>query len=158
MIQRRQSIYLLVIAIISIVLVLSDIPFYQETGAVSAEHATTTITVDYNSTDTSSEQIGTNHSLIYFLLAAGALALISIFLFKNRKLQLRLIFGVIVLLVVIVVGMYGYSFGQDYTTVGTQVKVLPGGLVPLSQFVFALLAYRGVQRDEKLVRSLDRIR
>ncbi|MBO6517050.1 MAG: DUF4293 domain-containing protein [Bacteroidia bacterium] len=158
MIQRLQSIYLLGIAIIACVLLLADIPFYQESGKVDAEHASTTITIDYNSTDTSSEQVGRNDGLIYFLGATALLSLAALFLFKNRKLQLRLVMGICVMIIVVFVGMYTYSLGKAYTSIDTQTQFLSGAVIPLSMVILALLAYRGIRRDERLVRSLDRIR
>ncbi|MFT5724790.1 MAG: glucan phosphoethanolaminetransferase (alkaline phosphatase superfamily) [bacterium] len=167
MIQRLQTLYLLAVAAISLVLVLSDIPFYQETGkpVSSGENGTktiefesTTIIVDYNSTETTEAFIGKNDMLIYFLSASALLSFISIFLYKNRKLQLRLVFGIIVLTVVVFAAMYLFSFGNHYTDVDTQRSILMGSIIPIASLILALMAYRRIDKDEKLVRSLDRIR
>ncbi len=167
MIQRLQSLYLIAITIISSLLLFGDIPFYAETGKPSVTnestgdttaYATTTITVDYNSTDTEEGKIGTNHTIIYFLGGIALLSLITIFLFKKRKLQQRLVFGIIAMNVVVLVSMYLLSFGNAYTDIDTQQAVLNGAGIPLAIFVFALLAYQRIGKDEKLVRSLDRIR
>lgn len=167
MIQRLQSLYLLAIVVISSLLVFTDIPFYSETGKpVMAdektgeliEYKSTTVTVDYNSTQAIDAPIGVNHTLIYFLGGIAVLSLITIFLYKNRKLQLRLVFGILVLTVVVFVSMYLLSFGNNYTDVDTHESVLNGAGIPLAILVFAVLAYRRIGKDEKLVRSLDRIR
>jgi len=167
MIQRLQSLYLLAITVISCLLLFSDIPFYSETGKPVATtestgdtvaYSTITVTVDYNSTDTQEGKIGTNHTLVYFLGGIALLSLITIFLFKNRKLQQRLVFGVIVMTVVVIVSMYLLSFGNHYTEIDTKQFVLNGAGIPLAIFVFAILAYKRIGKDEKLVRSLDRIR
>lgn len=167
MIQRLQSLYLLAIVVISSVLIFSDIVFYEETGKAVEENTetgeqityeTTTIIVDYNSTQTLDGPIGTNQSLVYFLSALGLLSLVSIFLFKNRKLQLRLVFGVLVMAVIVLVSMYQLSFGNHYTTIDTVASFEIGAIIPFAIVVFAVLAYKRIQKDEKLVRSLDRIR
>lgn len=158
MIQRIQTLYLLAIAAIGITLILADIPYYQETGRVSAEYEATTITVDYNSTELPSETVSKNNLLIYFLGAISLVSLVTIFLYKNRKLQIRLVFGVLVLLVVLLAGMYAISFGNHYTTIDTHQSVMVGVFIPFSMVIFGLLAYQRIKKDDKLVRSLDRIR
>ncbi len=167
MIQRLQSLYLLAIVVISSVLIFSDIPFYEETGKpVDTNEATgevteyemTTITVDYNSTQTLEGKIGANQSLIYFLSVVGLLAFVTIFLYKKRPLQLRLVFAILVMSIIVLVSMYLLSFGNAYTAIDTKKSLLAGALIPVAMFVFGLLSYKRIQKDEKLVRSLDRIR
>ncbi|MFT5513710.1 MAG: putative membrane protein YedE/YeeE [Bacteroidia bacterium] len=167
MIQRLQSLYLLAIVVISSLLIFSDIPFYSETGkpvttneetGEQIEYESTTVTIDYNSTQSVDAPIGRNHTLIYFLGCIGLLSFITIFLYKNRKLQLRLVFGILVFTVIVFVSMYMLSFGNHYTDLDTQKSLLTGAGIPLALLVFAFLAYRRIGKDEKLVRSLDRIR
>lgn len=167
MIQRLQSLYLLAIVVISSVLIFSDIPFYQETGkpveenkstGEITEYETTTIIVDYNSTETTEGTIGPNQSLIYFLSALGLLALATIFLYKKRPLQLRLVFAILVMSIIVFVSMYLLSFGNEYTSINTKKSILAGAVIPMAILVFGILSYKRIQKDEKLVRSLDRIR
>lgn len=158
MIQRLQTIYLLAISIISIILVYVDLPFFEETGKVAEQYEATTITVDYNSTDTLNEQVEENDSLKYFLRGISLLSLALIFLYKNRKLQMKLVISIIALTGMVFAIMYGRSYGMDYTTLDTERHLLSGALVPLSFIILSYLAYRGINNDEKLVKSLDRIR
>lgn len=87
---------------------------------------------------------------------AGLLALISILLFNNRKLQLRLTLGsLLVLLGGIIFG--GVLFAQSSeagssATPGSGLFIMPAAIILL------LLAYRFISKDEKLVRSMDRLR
>lgn len=83
---------------------------------------------------------------------AGALALATIFLFRNRKLQLRLCYLGIFLSVVLLT-LYFLEMGNFYS----------GNIALWAVFYFAILisfilATKGVRRDEKLIRSLDRLR
>lgn len=158
MIQRIQSVYLLLVAIISTTLVLSDVPFYTETGIPEDTQDKLTITVDFNSTDTATEQVGRNDMLVYFLGAVSLISIIAIFLFKNRKLQMRLALANIGFLIVVFAAMYMRSFGSDYTAAETEQSVLAGFFIPLTIGVFSFLAYARIKKDEKLVRSLDRLR
>lgn len=84
-------------------------------------------------------------------ILAGLVALISIFLFKNRKLQLNLVrfatlssLGAIASLFLI----------QPWEHI---VKLWPFYLLPVG-LVLLILAIRGIKSDEKLVKSLDRLR
>ena len=158
MIQRIQTLYLLAIALIGLTLIFADIPYYQESGRVGAEYDATTITVDYNSTELPTETVSKNNLLIYFLGAISLVSFVTIFLYKNRKLQIRLVFGILVLMLVLLAGMYALSFGNHYTTIDTHQKVLVGVFIPFSMVIFGFLAYKRIKRDDKLVRSLDRIR
>lgn len=154
MIQRIQSVFLLVITVISLTIVNSDSPFYVEkSGDIE-------IAVDYNSTEVTGNEepfSGQNTGLVYFLYVIGILSFIAIFLYKNRKLQMRLIMALLVLICLVLVNMYWYSFHMDYNkNAQTTLKLM--ALVPISMLLLGFLAFRGVQKDEKLVRSLDRIR
>lgn len=158
MIQRVQSLYLLAITIICIAVTTLNITFFRESGKVSEQYEKTVISVDFNSTDTLTQQVSTNNSLIYFLLSAALVSLVAIFLYKNRKLQLKLVLATLVLQIAIMIIMYKLSFGMHYTSIDTQKEVLAGAFMPLSAVIFGFLAYRAIARDEKLVKSLDRIR
>src|SRR5687767_6211875 len=81
---------------------------------------------------------------------AGALAFVTIFLFDNRKLQLRLTYLGIFLTVILLV-MYFLEIGQ----------FLSGNVALWAIFYFAILAFyilaaRGIWKDQKLIRSMDR--
>jgi protein-S-isoprenylcysteine O-methyltransferase Ste14 len=100
-----------------------------------------------------------NPVLMGFFAVAALLALISIFLFKNRTLQVRLsIFSFITALLGLIVAVI--FFLQDpfpeteYETIQDQL----GLYLPLGAMVLLLLAMRFIRKDDKLVRSMDRLR
>jgi len=93
------------------------------------------------------------------LLFFGISALLSfscIFLYKNRKLQMRLN-GANIVLNILLIGYLAYS-----------LSTLPGGfsdsekgiglLVPFASIILLFIANRFIQKDEKLVKSVDRFR
>lgn len=84
-------------------------------------------------------------------------SLIIIFLFKNRKLQLKLtaLLVGLILLLIIILAVYSISVINKF-----DVTILPGiyMLYPVLMFVFSYLAYRSIKKDEELVRSYDRLR
>ena len=91
-----------------------------------------------------------------------ALALVALFLYKNRERQRTVVVGVQWLTVLWMAAFYGGLF------YGGQLQVEAGGdpvaasllalLVPVLAYVFFFLARRGIQKDIALVRSMDRLR
>jgi peptidoglycan/LPS O-acetylase OafA/YrhL len=90
--------------------------------------------------------------LTIITVVTGLLALVNIFLFSNRKLQLKLTYGGLFLSVLLLV-LYFLESGNfnngDYAI---------WSLFYAAIFVFYLLAARGIRKDEKLIKSLDRLR
>jgi hypothetical protein len=86
-----------------------------------------------------------------------AINLISIFLFKNRSLQMRLsIFNILLML-----GSLGLAYYYIYTAfneLGATVHYTVAATFPLIAAILTYMAFRGISKDEKLVKSLDRIR
>lgn len=137
MIQRIQSIWLLLAAVFAFLTF--KLPFYQ--GAVFLA-TDVKPTVDAQST-------------IWLTIVAaltGALAFINIFFFNNRKLQLRIcIFGIILTLALIALCFIEMS------------KFADGSLALSCVIYFAILAFyimalNGIRKDEKLIKSMDRLR
>lgn len=83
--------------------------------------------------------------------------LINIFLFKNRGLQMRIcVFSIILML-----GSLGLTYYYVYTAFnefGTIVNYKLTITFPLIAAILNYMAFRGIRKDEKLVKSLDRIR
>ncbi len=98
----------------------------------------------------------TDDLLLSVLLASsGALALLAIFLFRNRPMQIRLT-GLALLLGVGGLGLSLYHFLSVGKAAGAEPA--PGMALPLIMVVLCLLAIRFIRRDEDLVRSMDRLR
>jgi hypothetical protein len=84
-------------------------------------------------------------------------ALITIFLFKHRKNQLRVaLSGVIIAAILLVLSLY-YIF-MISTTYSTHIVAGLKMFVPVFILVFNILAYRGIRKDDNLVKSYDRLR
>jgi hypothetical protein len=146
MIQRIQSIFLLLAGGASLGLFglpLAKTPQPIEESAIFADAV-------YNLND----QV----ALMVLFGLAGAMALIGIFLFRNRPLQMK------VSLSALIINLGGLAFGayylsQNITEAGE--KAIQDGLgmyLPLVSIFFAFLAYRFIRRDDKLVKSMDRLR
>lgn len=100
-----------------------------------------------------------NPALIGLFSAGGLLTFISIFLFNNRPLQMRMtIFAFTFNLIGIVLGVI--FFMQNSAAIGEETPVNDGsGLYAIgAALILLLVAYRFINKDEKLVRSMDRLR
>ncbi len=89
---------------------------------------------------------------------AGVVFLANIFLFRNRPLQMKLSLLAVVLAVIGV----GYGVFRYFTDAAAEIvsAVSPdvGLALPIITLIFGLLARNYIQKDEKLVRSADRLR
>ena len=146
MIQRIQSIFLLLAAAASFALY--GIPFAS----------TPTKTIDNEIFADQVFNLQDHIGLIIFFSLSGALALVSIFLFRNRRLQMRMtIFTVVALIVGIAFGLIYYV--QNTGGLGdVAVNDRFGMYLPIIALIFTFLAYRYINKDEKLVKSMDRLR
>lgn len=90
---------------------------------------------------------------------ACLLALVIIFLYKRRQLQIRLCFAEMVLLIgaQIFAVLYTVRLSQSVSGGASVVYGIPS-VFPIVCAILTYLALRGVIRDEAKVRSLDRIR
>jgi Domain of unknown function (DUF4293) len=97
-------------------------------------------------------------ALMAAFAVAGALSIAAIFLFKNRALQMRLaLFSTIAaivgsILTVVLFMQEGLNKSKEAIDDGL------GLYMTIAALVFTVLAYRFVNKDEKLVRSADRLR
>lgn len=95
--------------------------------------------------------------LFAFISLTGVLSTVAVFCYKNRRLQMRLATaGMIFNLLWYVYYIIMYcQMSADATHV---LHLQLGAVFPLLSLIFLWLARRGVKADEKLVRSMDRIR
>lgn len=96
-------------------------------------------------------------AMCVLLSLVAVLSFVAIFFFKRRMLQVRLtvISGLLLIGYYIVFGVFVYVFkgryGGDFTLNWT------AGL-PAVALILEYLAFRGIMKDELIVRSLDRLR
>jgi heme/copper-type cytochrome/quinol oxidase subunit 4 len=95
---------------------------------------------------------GSTFFLLIFTGISLLLSLITIFLYKDRKLQLKLALGGAVLSVLILIiyfmEMRSYAKGNVAFTCIFALAIIAG----------YIMATRGIWKDEKLVKSLDKLR
>ena len=98
-------------------------------------------------------------SLIALSVLGAALALVAIFLYKNRTLQVRIGFAVIAAaLLLIGLSYWLYSGLASAQGESAGLTISPGLYLPAGAVLFGWLATRFVRKDERIVRSMDRLR
>jgi hypothetical protein len=100
------------------------------------------------------------------------MSLVTIFIFKNRRIQLLLV-RFMLLLLLIYIGVFFFYYVDVLSNLSGGVAAYPNALiipsteiqiptivflVPLISAVLLLMASRGIISDEKLIRSTDRLR
>lgn len=143
MLQRVQSIWLLLAAVFAAITF--RFPFY--TGNRIVDTATNTAAyTELNATST--------FWLSVLTAITGALAFVTIFLFDNRKLQLKLSY-LGIFLTVVLLAVYFLETGNFVAGTGTFALSC---IFPFAILGFYILAARGIWKDEKLIKSMDRLR
>ena len=127
-------------------------------------YGTEIFTQTITSTELSSRP-GTAVASTWYIAVINALvaviALVTIFMFRNRKLQM-LLGNLNLLLIVAMIVLMFLAAGKNTETLVPGV-LLPvnykfGAYLPIGLIVFTWLANRFIKKDEDLVRSADRIR
>ena len=138
MLQRIQSVWLLLAAAFDAITF--RLPFFSGDWMKD----TTPMVVDLNAKTT-----------IWFTiltLLAGGLALANIFLFKNRKMQLKLCF-LGIFLTIVLLALYFLEMSSFYSG-----SIALWAVFYFAVLIFFILAARGISKDQKLIRSMDRLR
>jgi len=91
------------------------------------------------------------------MIMVSILSLTAIFLFKKRKIQMKLV-GIVILFTIIFIGLMLYFF--LWLSGKFQAELVPvyRMFIPVLILIFGILAYLGIRKDENLVKSLDRLR
>ena len=137
MLQRIQTVYLLIVAIIS-------------GGLIFAFNLWTTVegTVVYAKDEVLA---------LGLFVGSAILAIISIFNFKNRKSQFML--GRLnMILNLILLGFFVYRILNTSGEASAVSEKGVGIFLPVISIVFLVLANRAIKKDEDLVKSVDRLR
>lgn len=155
MIQRIQSIYLLAVASVAFILIWVD-PIY----AVFQSDTGLEIGLSFcnNGSFTANKTLYTPELLsLGILISVGMIALINVFLYRNRILQMRItkIAGILVIVFWLVLLVRFFMVSRQYSdqyNLGFQI------IWPLILLLPVIMAYFAIRRDEDLISSMDRIR
>lgn len=158
MIQRVQSLFLLGVVICMIALLFS--PIWAEQGTENANEMLLLNTYSLSKISGTNEQVQQNTiylSIIAFLVSG--IAGYEIFSYRNRMRQ-RMLGGVNALIMILLIGIAFYlTYTSDELYQPDQTgKYQIGFFLIMGAIVLNILANRFIMRDEKLVRSADRMR
>ncbi len=98
-----------------------------------------------------------NIALETLALLGAALAIICIFLFRRRRLQIR--FGYVLMVISVAIAAIAYfSYARQAAAMSGQVHAGAGVFLPVGALIFAVLANYYIRKDERIVKSMDRLR
>ncbi len=155
MIQRIQTLFLLVVVILSVfsffipsveliylqnkLIYLPDIKGIILNGSVS----NSILTLSW--------------ALIIVTFIMPIIAIFSIFSFKNRKIQIRLCVINMIFMIAYYVFLC-FEIWTAYLQFHTEWHLYFVAFIPLINLIFSYLAIEFIRKDEKLIKSLDRLR
>jgi hypothetical protein len=155
MIQRIQSLYLLFVLLLSLVLFKSALVSFNDSTGSSYELTFEGISETSGGIHVKNPQMTIPLSIAIILIPLLTIA--AIMMFKNRKNQMLLARGIIVfnVLVIILSVWYSWSVIQEFSC-----EIVPGVImaIPVIMIILTYLAYRGIKKDDLLVKSYDRLR
>lgn len=140
MIQRLQTVWLLLVAVLAFVSL--KVSFFS--GNILVEN----VKQFQNFTAMS------NMLIMILTVGVGIASLITIFLFKDRKLQIKISFAVLAVAVLNIVLYYLQT--KNYVPEEWTFDI--SSLITIAIPFLLFLAIRGIYQDEKLVKSVDRLR
>ena len=149
MIQRIQSIYLLLAAILMAVTAFSPVLVLNNEG----------LTLFSYGIKDADLMVKPTWGIVIIAGAGALLSFVSIFMYRNRKRQGKMVllsalfFVLYYLTAIIYLGSYFGGFPEGGISTAAY-----GIVLPVIALIFLLLGYNAIRKDEKLVKSLDRIR
>jgi hypothetical protein len=150
MIQRIQSVYLLLVIIAYILLFFTDIATYT---AINDEPYC------FSLLKNTSGNSNSTLPLIVVVVLMSLSVFVTIFLYKKRMLQIR-ITSILLLVNLGFIAALFYSADSIAKKIGPQTvtQYEAAAYIALIPLVFLVLANRAIRKDEKMVRSTDRLR
>ncbi len=156
MIQRIQTLYLFIVSIMMLLMF-----FFPITGYYGdLETLKFTLLEVENMVPDSNLVFSpyTSYPLLLFVVGILIMSIAIITLYKHRLRQMKMIKVVILLNIVLIMGIFIIYSRWLQSVSGGAEAFETAAFFPLISLVFLILAYRSVRKDEKLVRSADRLR
>ena len=163
--QRKQTIYLLLVTILLLTLQALPLMLFNATANVSANatglqgmprelYCAMIYDPVADAQDGSQYTVGTVTLLAVISVAAAIISFASIFIFKNRKRQMRNCRNAQFLLLLWCGLCAWIAYSENEAGITPQL----GLCLPIVSIILLQLAYKGIKHDDDLVRSVDRLR
>lgn len=150
MIQRIQTIYLLLVVVLLTISLCLPIGYFAPVADLAEESSFVAIGVNIGG------KFYSTWGLFVILLLSAIIAFSTIFLYKKRVLQIRIsIFNSLLILGYYISFVIFYFSLKDDTLV---FRVSWATCLPLITIILNILAIRAIGRDEVLVKAADRLR
>ncbi|WP_303309619.1 DUF4293 family protein [Hymenobacter sp. BT730] len=158
MIQRIQSVFLLLLALAMLSVVF--LPIWSKVDPLSGQELQLTATkLTYAHADPGMSVPTATWPIAALALASAAVAIFEIFQFRNRFRQLQLgLLNLVLIMATIGASWYYSGVGERLLNVKLAGSFEAGFYLPTLALLLNLLANRFIRRDEQLVRSMDRLR
>lgn len=156
MIQRVQSIYLLVVTILMSFIVVMPYAFLELPGNQSLLFKASQINL-ISAYDVVSIYKST-FAVILMVIVTGIFSFCIIFFYNHRILQIRLTLLNILLLIILAGTMLLYCFDARGDFDSSRLMFRLAMVFPVVSIVFSIMAIRAIRHDEMLVNSYNRIR
>ena len=162
MIQRIQSLYLVIVLALSVASFCFPLAVFETDKYDATEYNLIPEAVSAETTSLPQESIAWN--AIFFPVASGILALVAIFLYKNRPLQMKITaFGFLLSTIYVGLLLLWIISAQETALAQQQIQVTKtiygvSTYLPMGQVLLFILAQRAIKKDEKMVRDSERIR
>jgi hypothetical protein len=154
MIQRLQTIWLILVTLLSGFMYFGHICDFFD---VSGNQFYISFSGIYKSTADIELLVEKTTPISILLILIIILSVAAVMLFKKRKLQLNVSLAIIILSVCLACSIVWYSVSV-LKTYNTEFIIGLKTIFPLLIIFFALLSFRGIKKDEDLVKSYDRLR
>jgi len=155
MIQRIQSLYLFLTTLLSLLFLNGSLlSFINKSGSALK---ITLSGIEQGTGGQGFELIDKLLPLSIIIILIPILSMIAIFIFKNRKIQMKVVLILIILSIVLIIALIHVSFriiSKFDATIIPGIKMI----LPILILVFSILAYMGIRKDDRLVKSYDRLR
>lgn len=144
MIQRKQSLWLLIAALLNVAMFLIDV--YRISWVTNGVTTTTAV------------RISDHYPSLLMCIAVTVMPLAAIFMFRNRKKQMRICALAAVFEASFLTMLLARCENLLRAQAGATGNYWIGAVLPALAIIFLVMAILGIRADEKLVRSADRLR
>jgi hypothetical protein len=157
MLQRIQTVFLALVVLLGVAASFLSIMNFSDGDALYIMNLYKTVaSEDTSNILTKNMGVGAMQGIVQIV------ALAAIFLFKNRSLQIKIGKLLILLIAFQIAAVVMYS-DTVKTAIGKPVEDIvvslnAGAIIPVLSLIFAYLAVHFIKKDDKLVRSADRLR
>ena len=151
MIQRIQSVYLLIITILLVVAICLPVGHFIGENGMSYVFKPLGITLENG-------EVQNTWGLFGILLLSAIISLSSIFLYRNRMLQVRMTIFSSLLLVGFYIVFVVFYFAVKGNLNAASFQLGWSLSLPAICIILNYLAFRAIYRDEVMVRAADRLR